>query len=75
LREERRAKGPCAFFTEVRKIPHPAWKIAHRPAAEGVEIVEVSTFDEAEKSLRINPPDAVIAHVGPAALPGREFTE
>jgi DNA-binding response OmpR family regulator len=49
--------------------------LVERLTPEGVEIVEVSTFDEAVKSLHTNPPDAVIANVGPTALPWREFKE
>lgn len=49
--------------------------LVERLTPEGVEIVEVSTFDEAVKSLHSNPPDAVIANVGPTALPWREFKE
>jgi DNA-binding response OmpR family regulator len=44
-----------------------------RLTPEGVEIEEVATFGQAVKSLHDNPPDAVIANLGPAELPWREF--
>jgi DNA-binding response OmpR family regulator len=49
--------------------------LVERLVPECIEIVQVSTFDEAVKSLHSNPPDAVIANVGPTALPWREFKE
>jgi DNA-binding response OmpR family regulator len=47
--------------------------LVERLTPEGVIIEEVSTFDEAVTSLHENPPDAVIANLGPAELPWREF--
>ena len=47
--------------------------LVERLTPEGVEIEEVATFDAAVASLHENPPDAVIANLGPAALPWREF--
>jgi DNA-binding response OmpR family regulator len=49
--------------------------LVERLAPEGVEILEVRTFEEAVTSLHQTPPDAVIANVGPAELPWREFKE
>jgi len=47
--------------------------LVERLTPEGVQIQEVATFDEAMESLREAPPDAVIANLGPAQLPWREF--
>ena len=47
--------------------------LVERLTPEGVEIEEVATFDEAVASVHENPPDAVIANLGPAELPWREF--
>ena len=49
--------------------------LVERLTPEGVEIEEVATFDEAVASLHDNPPDAVIANLGPAALPWRDFKD
>ena len=48
-------------------------ELVERLTPEGVEIEEVATFDDAVASLRQNPPDAVIANLGPADLPWRDF--
>ena len=47
--------------------------LVERLTPEGVEIEEVGTFDEAVRSVEENPPDAIIANLGPAKLPWREF--
>lgn len=47
--------------------------IVERLTPESVEIEAVASFDEALASVRDNPPDGVIANLGPAELPWREF--
>ncbi len=47
--------------------------LVRRLAPGPVEIVEVSAFDQAVARLRDDPPDALIANVGPADLPWEQL--
>ena len=47
--------------------------LVRRLAPEGLEIEEVSSFETAVALLAANPPDAVIANLGPADLPWQEL--
>ena len=44
-------------------------------APEGLQIEEVASFERAVAILAADPPDAVIANVGPAELPWLEFKD
>ena len=47
--------------------------LVRRLAPEGLKIEEATTFERAVAILSANPPDAVIANVGPADLPWHEL--
>ena len=47
--------------------------LVRRLAPEGLQIEEATTFEKAVAILAANPPDAVIANVGPAELPWQEL--
>lgn len=47
--------------------------LVRRLAPEGLEIEEVSSFEGAVAILAANPPDAVIANLGPADLPWQDL--
>ena len=47
--------------------------LVRRLAPEGSHVEEASSFDSAVAILTANPPDAVIANLGPADLPWQEL--
>ena len=47
--------------------------LVRRLAPDGLEIVEAQSFDQAVAILTGDPPDAVIANLGPAELPWQEL--
>ena len=47
--------------------------LVRRLAPDGLEIVEAQSFDQAVAMLAADPPDAVIANLGPAELPWQEL--
>ena len=47
--------------------------LVRRLAPEGLEVEDVSNFEAAVAILAVNPPDAVIANLGPADLPWQEL--
>lgn len=47
--------------------------LVRRLGVEGLEVQEAESFERAVAILAADPPDAVIANIGPTDLPWREF--
>ena len=57
------------MLDESRVLP---W-VVERVCPKGTEVLALTDFEEAARTVRETPPDAVVASVPPAHLPWREF--